>query len=259
MVALVNQKYAEMTAQAQGHFGTTEQAAAAAGFKTREEMQSSADQARALYNSMKGNAAFSFSEITRAKAAAKEEEMKLDDTAAKASQMLNNETVDAVVQGLQMLAGKSKAAAIAAVIISTAQAVMKTWANLGFPAAIPGAAIAIAAGAMQIAKIKSQGHKEGTPGLDFKSFGRETVTTLHGNEAVIPQGKGHMLAGEIASALPGGSGGMDLDRLADRIIAAPINPVSVDVTLDGRKLGEVVLQLSRTGSLRIHQSALVTS
>ena len=52
---------------------------------------------------------------------------------------------------------------------------------------------------------------------------------------------------------------MDLDRLADRIIAAPISPISVEVTLDGRKLGDAVLQLSRTGALRIHASSLVTA
>jgi len=77
---------------------------------------------------------------------------------------------------------------------------------------------------MQLAKIKSQdsGHRTGTPGLDFKNFGTETRTTLHGQEAVIPRGKGHVLAGEIAGAMPGN--GMDsatLSRIADGIDSLP--------------------------------------
>lgn len=48
----------------------------------------------------------------------------------------------------------------------------------------------------------------GTPDLDFASFSsRGTPAVLHNREAVIPEGGGHKLAGEIASALSGQIGG----------------------------------------------------
>ena len=47
----------------------------------------------------------------------------------------------------------------------------------------------------------------GTPNLDFSRFGRESIVATHGSEAIIPQGSGHLLAGEIARAMPVGGGG----------------------------------------------------
>jgi len=53
------------------------------------------------------------------------------------------------------------------------------------------------------------GFSTGTPGLDFLNFGKQRRVNLHGNEAVIPRGSGHELAGEIAAGLmsTGGRGG----------------------------------------------------
>jgi hypothetical protein len=43
-------------------------------------------------------------------------------------------------------------------------------------------------------------------------FGRESFQPLHNQEAVIPRGGGHLLAGEIASAMPGGGEEISLLR-----------------------------------------------
>lgn len=80
----------------------------------------------------------------------------------------------------------------------------------------------------------------GTPGLDFASFGGGTPTTLHGKEAVIPQGGGHELAREIASAL-GPSRESDM------------GPITINVMLDGEVIDKrtisTVARASRTGDL----------
>lgn len=48
------------------------------------------------------------------------------------------------------------------------------------------------------------GFKWGTPDLDFANFRRSgQAIVAHGSEAIIPQGRGHELAGEIATALAG--------------------------------------------------------
>lgn len=61
----------------------------------------------------------------------------------------------------------------------------------------------------------------GTPGLDFRHFGRATSATLHGMEAVIPQSGVGSLAAQIASALaprlPSGGGSI-------KITAPPAKP-----------------------------------
>jgi hypothetical protein len=220
--AFITQKYLEMTLAAQGHYATVQQAAAAAGFQTRAEQERVAANAVSTYERMKASGLFAESELLAAKTKASEATIALNDTKTKAMMIADSSWANASVQLLQMLGGKFKLAAIAAVVISTAQAVMKTWAQLGWPAAIPGAAIAIATGAVQIAKIKGQssGFKEGTPGLDFSNFGSATATNLHGQEAVIPRGKGHMLAGEIAGSMPDNAA--VLERIAGGIESLPL-------------------------------------
>ncbi len=219
---LIGLKYQEMTAAAQGHYASVQQAAAAAGFKTRAEQQAIAANAAATYAQMKKSGLFTEAELLAAKQKSTDAAVALNDTKTKAMMIADSSWANASVELLSMLGGKFKAAAIAAVIINTAQAVMKTWANLGFPAAIPGSVVAIAAGAMQIAKIKGQksGYKEGTPGLDFSNFGAVTPTNLHGQEAVIPRGKGHMLAGEIAGSMPDNAA--ILERIAGGIESLPL-------------------------------------
>lgn len=74
-------------------------------------------------------------------------------------------------------------------------------------------------GIAQIAKIKSSSFAKGTAGLDFQSFGPLTEADLHGNEAVIPQGGGHKLAGEIGASMQHqeGAGWKDVVQRLDKI------------------------------------------
>jgi predicted phage tail protein len=150
---------------------------------------------------------YTYGELQKAHAASVAAQEELDDTHAKSATEKFQMIADASSSILRSLFGKSKAAAIAAVIIETASAVIKSFNNGGgFPwGLIPAAAMA-AAGAAQIIKIKNTnvGFAEGTPGLDFMSFGAARNVTVHGDEAILPRGKGHVLAGEIAQAMPGG-------------------------------------------------------
>jgi hypothetical protein len=122
---------------------------------------------------------------------------------AKTTVSMDQQALEGSSQILGQFASKNKAAAISKATIDTILAMQRTFAQLGWPAGLVGMATAAAMGAINVAKIASQdaSFREGTPAFDFQSFGAATTAILHGNEAVIPQGRGHMLAGEIASAL----------------------------------------------------------
>lgn len=114
------------------------------------------------------------------------------------------------------LGGRYQAFAAAEGAISALLASVKTMATTPWPANIPMAAAAFAAGMAVVAKIKAAvvGFAEGTRGLDFQDFGPASRAVLHGREAVIPQGGGHQLAAEIAGAMKGkGSDSAVVDAL----------------------------------------------
>ena len=123
--------------------------------------------------------------------------------AMSAAMSVMSETTGAV---LRALAEKLKKSAIGTALISAYEAMAKTLASLPFPLNIAAGAAALAAGMWVVNKIKSLpiGFAAGTPGLDFASFGAATAVNLHGHEAVVPRGGGHLLAGEIAAAMPRG-------------------------------------------------------
>jgi len=70
------------------------------------------------------------------------------------------------------------------------------------------------------------GYRHGTPGLDFMPFGAGRSAMLHGDEAVIPKGSGHQLAAEIAEALGGRGGRME---------------IHVHTHLDGREVAHTIV------------------
>jgi len=264
LVTLVNQKYDAMGAKAaQTHIDISNSSSVSNDLQKLKATETY-NNARANYDKMLHDGKSTYAQLTAAHKAYKEAEKDLDELNATSSVERFGMIADAASSILTSLFGKNKAAAIAAALIDAASAIVKVFAQLGWWG-VPAAAAIAAKTAAQIRTIRStnsSGFAGGTPNLDFAGFGTETATMLHGNEAVIPQGKGHQLAGEIAGALPGAGAGIssaDLDRLAERIVSAPINPVSVDVTLDGTKLGESLLKLSRTGAVRIHTSSLVTA
>ena len=126
-------------------------------------------------------------------------------------------SAQAVVQGtlgiFEVLGRRYKAAAIAGAIISTYQAIAKALASAPWPASALLAARAGLEGWAQVRAIQNSqpGWAMGTPGLDFRNFGPASLSVLHGQEAVVPRGGGHLLAAEIAAALP--------DRESDASVA----------------------------------------
>lgn len=205
-VAAVNEKYRLQAEAAQGYYATIELAAAAAGFKTRAEQQLEADNAKRLYEEMLASGKFTYEQLEAAKKKATDAAAALDKTETLGA-MAKFELIAGAASGmLRSLFGKSKAAAIAAALIDTAAAVAKTLAQYPFPFSLVPAAAAAAAGYAQVQTIRKtnpEGFAKGTPGLDFMDFGAESFQPLHNQEAVIPRGGGHVLAGEIADAMPG--------------------------------------------------------
>jgi len=205
-VAAVNEKYRIQAEQARGYYATIEQAATAAGFKTREEMQLEADNAKRLYDEMLTSGKFTYQELEKAKKKATDAAAAMDKVETLGALQKFDIIASSASTILRSLFGKNKNAAIAAAIIDTAAAVAKTLAQYPFPFSLVPAAAAAAAGYAQVKAIREvnpAGFAEGTPGLDFANFGPESWHPLHNQEAVIPRGGGHLLAGEIASAMPG--------------------------------------------------------
>lgn len=216
------------------------------GFVTRAEAKRSAAEQIANLEAVRDTATLTTEERARLEQMLADLRIQLDTGVAETQKLTLQDSLTAAAQILGQFGGKFKAAAIAAAIINTAQAVTKTWATLGFPAAIPGAAVAVAAGAAQIAKIKStrSGFKTGTPGMDFQDFGRVADVQLHGSEAVIPKGGGHELAKEIAAALPQGGGG---------------GTVRTTIMIDGKQFMEAITpafeDATKRRKTRVHPAA----
>lgn len=224
LVAAVIEKYRLQTAAAQGYYATIELAAAASGFKTRAELQKEADNAKRLYEEMLASGLFTYQQLEAAKKNATDAETELDDEKTNNAKENFLKIAEAASSMLRDLFGKSKAAAIAAVLIDAAAAIVKGWAQGGIMGWVNAGVIA-AATAKQISTIRSQkadGFAKGTPGLDFHNFGAESWQPLHNQEAVIPRGGGHVLAGEIASSMPGQDEQLSLiRRLVDLAERAP--------------------------------------
>ncbi len=152
---------------------------------------------------------------------------------------------------LRSLFGKSKAAAIVAVLIDAAAAIVKCFSQFGFWGFVPAAAVAVATGA-EIAKIKNAepaGFAQGTPGTSFVDFGAGTATVLHGQEAVVTQGQGETLAEMLEEAIKRANrqsgGGQPGGR-----------PIRIDnhIHLDGREIGYDMSRRSRAGLLPLRVS-----
>jgi AraC-like DNA-binding protein len=204
LVALINQKYGQMTGAATGHFSTVQQAAAAAGFKTQAELQTTAERAIKLYEDMRKSGEYNKAAEVAAWEAAEKAKAEAAGKSYQAQMSAGQAWMQGTQQILSVLGEKHKAAAIAGALISTYQAVAKALASAPWPANLPLAAGALAAGMAQVNQIRSSqaGFAKGTPGLDFMNFGAMSWQPLHHEEAVIPRGGGHLLAAEIADSMP---------------------------------------------------------
>lgn len=266
MVALVQQKYAQMRDAAAGNYANVEQAAEAEGFKTRAELEHTAAVAISTYERMLASGKYTAEELRQAHEKAEQAKRKATSDTLRHDIEASTEWAGAAGEILTTLGGKHKSMAIAGAILSTYAHVAKTLATIPWPASIPAAAVALATGMANVQKIRSSqpGFKEGTPNLDYVDFGAESSQMLHGPEAVVPQGKGHQLAQEIASSMPSSAGNVDvvhrLDRIADYLksVSEP-QEVPVSINVDGRKLGEAIFQLSKIGAVRIRSTAVVAT
>jgi hypothetical protein len=230
MVALVIAKYRVMAEAAQGHYSTVEQAATAAGFKTREDLEHNLATARETYARMLESGKYAYAQLKAAKEAVTKADDELNGVETKSAMDKYQMISSSASSVLRSMFGNSKAAAIAAAVIDTAAAVVSSFKNAGgWPwGLIPAAAMA-AVGIAQISKIRSQGagFREGTPDLGYQDFGREAAGLMHGVEAVVPQARVGDFAGDVADRLAGRLG-------AGRVVVQLMLP-------NGRRLAEAVL------------------
>ena len=122
--------------------------------------------------------------------------------------------IDGVGAVFGELGRKHKGFAIAAAIIDTIQAIVKTLAAYPWPFNLVPAGIVAGLGYMHVREIQNAeqpGYATGTPGLDFINFGKETQARLHGSEAIVPEGRlddfatkhGFVRAGGIGASIAG--------------------------------------------------------
>ena len=217
LVARNAETHASMLLAVQDYHASVKAAAAEAGFKTRAELQRTAAKALVEYNNMKRSGIFTARVLQDAWEKAEQAKRDASEKTAEFENTLAVDSVAALGTILTQFAGENKALMVAGAILSGIAAIQKAWASAPFPANLPGVAVVAAATIANVLRIKSSkpGLATGTPGLDFASFGAASSVDLHGQEAVVPRGGGHLLAGEIASAMPG-SDAAQLDRL-DRI------------------------------------------
>ena len=230
LLALVNAKYAAMAAAAQGHGLTVEQMASKAGFKSREELQRTADTAAETYEKMVASGKYGEKELQEASEKAEEAKRAAKGQTAKYSMTADQALLTGAQQVLSVLGEKNKTAAIAGAIIATYQAVAKALASAPWPFNLALAAGALAAGMANVSKIKSAksgGYADGTPGTHFLDFGRGTSTTLHGQEAVVTKSQGESLAGMLMDAVEGGGGRAEA--------------IHVHVHIDGREAAQAIV------------------
>jgi hypothetical protein len=203
ILALTNEKYRLMTEAAQGHYATVQQAAEAAGFSTRAELEAAAATAQDTYERMRVSGLYSIAAVKEAHAKAKAAEAAIDASVYLTKTQQFELIANAAKTFIGAIFGKGKAAAIATAIIDGAQAVVKALASAPPPLNYVLAAAVGVAALVQINKIRSTdiGYATGTPGTMFEDFGRGTVTTLHGEEAVVTKHQGDTLADQLLGAV----------------------------------------------------------
>jgi len=201
--ALVAEKYAGIAAAATTAHTSIQAVANEQGFQTRAQMEETANKAKETYDRMLQSGLFTASALK----AAWEAWMKAKDDMETKSAMSSMQKFEILAQSattiLRSLFGKSKAAAIAAALIDTAAAVVKSLAAYPWPFNLVAGAAAFAAGMVQVGKIRSTdaGFREGTPGTTFQDFGRESMVPLHGREAVVTPAQGAGVASMVGDAI----------------------------------------------------------
>lgn len=203
LVDLVTAKYQQMSEAANGYYATAGAYAEAFGFVSRDQMEQNVATTLQGYMDMLASGQFTAKELKKAWEAY-----------IKAKDDLDGKTTLSTIQKFELIAssastilksifGKNKAAAIAAAVIDTAAAVVKTLAAYPWPWSLIPAAAAAAAGYAQIRQIESAdaSFATGTPETAFMNFGRGTAAMLHGREAVVNQAQGDTLQDMLVGAV----------------------------------------------------------
>lgn len=239
LAALVEAKYAQMTAAATISGEGIVAAANAAGFQTRAQLQETADQATKLYEEMLKSGQFSADALRDAFTAAEEAKKKAHGDRVKYQLTSEEALVQGTIQLFGVLGQKYKAVAIAGAIIATYQAIAKALASAPWPANLVLAAGAAAAGWANVSKIRSSesGFRFGATDTRFEDFGRGTQAVLHGRETVVTQKQGTTLAGMLVDAVDSAVGGA----------AAAAPNVNVNVQIGPREIREFMVDVERQG------------
>lgn len=199
---LVRSTFSQTGIQIGGVASSIQAAFTRMGISTRDQLKQTADQAVEDYERILKSGLATNEALEESERKMQEARRAFTGETTKAKLTSNQLIFKATTQMLQSLGRSSKSAAIASAVIGTAVAVVQALRSGPPPGSWILAATNAALGAIQIAAIKSApAFRHGTSGLDFQEFGTQTPTFLHGKEAVIPQGKGHMLAREIADAM----------------------------------------------------------
>lgn len=228
LTELITAKYQQMSAAAQGYYTSAAAYAAASGFQTRDQMQQTVDSALAGYNQMKDSGEFTAGELKKAW----EKYIKAKDTLEGTSTLSTLEKFNIIANAasslLRSVFGKSKTAAIAAAIIDTSAAVVKTLAAYPWPWSLAPAAAALAAGIAEINKIRSTdaGFAMGTPDTKFVDFGEGSLRMLHHEEAVVTKVQSESVAGMVEDALTS----------RDNLTADAIERLSAEMSADRDRL-----------------------
>ena len=132
-----------------------------------------------------------------------------------------------------------KVFATSAVIMSTAQSVMKIWADYGWPWGAVFSVAAVAAGAAQISNIQ-----KAHAGLDFVP--QESTFLLQRGERVLQPQANRDLTEFLESDEGGSRGGRGGGRM-----------MNVQIYLDSRVVAEALGEMSRDGRLALDAKAIV--
>lgn len=252
MVDLTNQKYDEMSMKALDSFAQQSGAALGASNSQVAAAQRARDKAVDYFMQLAMSGKASYAQIVGAAMQAAAAEITLEQEKTKEKLANYALVAESAASILRSLFGKSKTAAIAAAILDTFAAVAKTLAAYPWPWSLAPAAAALAAGMAQVAKIRSTGYAHGTPGGAYEEFGRGSMEMLHGKEAVVTPEGSRSVGEDVADVVERRLAAMDVGGGS-----GILQPVIIAV--DGTKLGETVLRLSRTGALRIASRAVLAT
>jgi len=218
------------------------------GTFTRTESQITADRLRAEFESAQEKGTETAEQLQARWEAYEAAVREADKQTALQKKMSNTEILASTLSTISSMGKIGQIAAIAQSTINVLTALTYALAS-PWPASIVAFAQVAAMGWGVVSQIKALKFASGTPGLDFMNFGTESPAMLHGNEAVIPKGSGHLLANEIAVQLQA-----RMSAGAGEGSSKPI--LQNNIVLDGRVLATWMERESKRGAIRTHTIAL---